>query len=60
MPGPGPNPPWQKTVYDNGAVSWLNEQPANEPPVTDRILYIEAANKTHLAINLETGASEGW
>lgn len=60
MPGPGPNPPWQKTVVDNGAEYWLNEQPAREEPVTERILYITCANGTHLAINLADGTSQGW
>lgn len=60
MPGPGPNPPWQKTVVDNGAEYWLNEQPANEPPDTRRILFIKAADGHKLAVDLSDGSVTVW
>lgn len=59
-----PNPPWQETKYDNGAKSWLNEQPPNAPPVTKRILYIVAANGNKLEVDLSDGSTKsgdvGW
>lgn len=53
----GPNPPWQVTKVDNGAKYWLNEQAADQPPITDRILYIKAANGAKLAVNLADGST---
>ena len=52
----GPNPPWEVTKVDNGAKYRLNEQPANEPPVTERYLYIIAADGAKLTVNLANGS----